>query len=147
MIAVVQRVRQAAVHVEEKEVGAIETGLLVLLGVGHKDTEADVTYLVDKITHLRIFEDENQKMNLSVRDVGGSLLVVSQFTLLGDCRKGRRPSFGNAARPETAIPLYELFVEKTKAEGISCETGQFQAMMDVSLVNQGPVTLILESRT
>ena len=146
MIAVVQRVSSASVDVAKTRVGEIDAGLLVLLGVGHEDTERDVDYLVDKITNLRIFEDENGKMNLSVRDVGGSLLVVSQFTLLGDCRKGRRPSFGNAARPDVAVPLYEAFARKVKASGLSCETGQFQAMMDVSLVNSGPVTLIVESR-
>ncbi len=145
MIAVVQRVSEAAVTVAEKTVGRIDKGLLVLLGVGKGDAEKDADYLADKIIGLRIFEDGNGKMNRSLTDVGGRMLVVSQFTLLGDCSKGRRPSFINAADPESANALYEYFSRRVARNGIEVETGRFGAMMAVSLVNDGPVTLILES--
>lgn len=146
MRAVVQRVRESAVMVDGEPVGRIGAGLMVLLGVADDDGEADAEFLVEKVVHLRIFEDDNGKMNRSVLDVGGALLVVSQFTLLGDCRKGRRPSFVHAAPPEKAEALYEYFVSKARAHGLPVETGRFRAMMDVSLVNNGPVTLLLESR-
>ncbi len=131
--------------VDENTVGEIGAGLLVLLGVGQSDSEAAADYLVKKIIGLRIFEDAEGKMNLSVQDCGGSVLVVSQFTLYGDVRRGKRPSFDAAARPEEAKGLYEYFVGKIRAAGLHCETGQFQAMMDVELVNSGPVTIILDS--
>jgi len=121
-------------------------GLLVLLGVGQEDTDSDVTYLAEKITGLRIFEDPDGKMNLSVVDVRGSVLAVSQFTLYGDVRRGKRPSFDAAARPESARLLYESFVERIRSAGLRCETGRFQEMMQVELVNQGPVTILLDSR-
>jgi D-tyrosyl-tRNA(Tyr) deacylase len=144
--AVIQRVKESAVTVDGREVGRIGRGLLVLLGASRDDTRKDADYLLDKTLHLRIFEDEAGKMNRSLLDVGGALLVVSQFTLYGDCRKGRRPSFVQAAPPETAEELYEDFVGKARERGVPVETGQFRAMMDVALVNDGPVTLILESR-
>lgn len=146
MRAVVQRVTESAVTVDGETVGRIGPGLMVLLGVADGDAEKDADYLADKIVHLRIFEDETGRMNRSVLDAGGSLLVVSQFTLLGDCRKGRRPSFVAAAPPETAEALYEYFASRAARFGIPVETGRFRAMMDVSLVNNGPVTLLLESR-
>lgn len=146
MKAVIQRVRESAVTVDGREVGRIGLGLLVLLGVSRDDTPADADYLLDKTLHLRIFEDEAGRMNRSLLDVGGELLVVSQFTLYGDCRKGRRPSFVQAAPPETAEALYEHFVDQARGSGVPVATGRFRAMMDVSLVNDGPVTLILESR-
>lgn len=145
MRAIVQRVSRASVTVDGQVVGQIERGLLVLLGVGQSDTEADADYLAEKICGLRIFEDENEKMNLSVLDVGGAVLAVSQFTLYGDVRKGKRPSFDAAARPERAKELYEYFVSQVKAKGLRCETGIFQAMMKVELVNDGPVTILLDS--
>jgi D-aminoacyl-tRNA deacylase len=145
MIAVVQRVSEAAVTVEGETVGRIDQGLLVLLGVGRGDIETDADYLVEKVAGLRIFEDENGKMNRSLSDVGGRMLAVSQFTLLGDCRKGRRPSFGNAADPATANRLYDYFARRVAEKGIGVETGRFGALMAVSLVNDGPVTLIVES--
>ncbi len=145
MIAVIQRVSESAVAVGGETVGRIDAGLLVLLGVGRGDIETDVDYLVDKIVGLRIFEDDKGKMNRSLADVGGRMMVVSQFTLLGDCRKGRRPSFLNAADPETAEVLYECFARKVSEKGIEVATGRFGAMMAVSLVNDGPVTLIVES--
>jgi D-aminoacyl-tRNA deacylase len=131
--------------VDGDTVGEISAGLLVLLGVGKSDAEADADYLVEKILGLRIFEDAEGKMNLSVQDAGGAVLVVSQFTLYGDVRRGKRPSFDAAARPEEASRLYEYFVAKVRAAGLRCETGQFQAMMDVELVNSGPVTILLDS--
>ena len=146
MRAVVQRVKNSSVNVGGDVVGKIGQGLLVLLGVANGDTTKDADFMAKKISHLRIFEDENQKMNRSLLDVGGEILVVSQFTLLGDCRKGRRPSFINAAGPEQATKLYEYFVKKTREQGISVQTGQFRAMMEVELINDGPVTLILESK-
>ena len=145
MRAVVQRVSHAKVTVKEWIAGEIGLGLLVLLGVGREDTEADVNYLAEKIAGLRIFEDSDGKMNLSVIDVGGSVLAVSQFTLYGDVRRGKRPSFDAAADPDTARRLYELFVERVRATGLRCETGRFQAMMQVELVNDGPVTILLDS--
>ncbi len=145
MRAVVQRVQKASVHVGGTEVGAIGAGLLVFLGVTHTDTEADARYLADKICGLRIFEDADDKMNLSVQDTGGSILSVSQFTLFGDCRRGRRPSFTEAARPEQGQALYEVFNEALRANGMQVATGQFQAHMEVSLVNDGPVTMLLDS--
>jgi D-tyrosyl-tRNA(Tyr) deacylase len=145
MRAVIQRVTRARVEVEGQVTGAIENGLLVLLGVRHEDKEQDAEYLVRKVIGLRIFNDDAGKMNLSVRDVGGSLLVVSQFTLYGDCTKGMRPSFDRAARPEQAKRLYDHFVSLARASGIPTETGIFQASMQVTLTNEGPVTLICES--
>jgi len=145
MRAVVQRVSRAKVTVGEWTSGEIGHGLLVLLGVGHGDTEGDAIYLAEKIAGLRIFEDENGKMNRSVQDVGGSVLAVSQFTLYGDVRKGKRPSFDGAAPPAEARRLYEFFVERVRALGLRCETGRFQEMMQVELVNEGPVTILLDS--
>jgi D-aminoacyl-tRNA deacylase len=145
MRAVVQRVLSASVAVEGQLVGQIGPGLLVLLGVSATDAEADAAYLAEKIAGLRIFEDADGKMNLSVTDVGGSVLAVSQFTLYGDVRRGKRPSFDTAARPERARDLYDSFVVSIRRLGLQCETGQFQAMMSVSLVNHGPVTILLDS--
>jgi D-tyrosyl-tRNA(Tyr) deacylase len=145
MRAVVQRVSRAKVTIENWTSGEIGHGLLVLLGVGHEDTEADATYLAEKIAGLRIFEDEDGKMNRSVQDVGGSVLTVSQFTLYGDVRRGKRPSFDAAAPPEHARRLYEFFVERIQAAGLRSETGRFQEMMQVELVNEGPVTILLDS--
>ena len=145
MRAVVQRVSSSKVTVDGEVTGEINKGLLVLLGVTHEDTSKDVDYIIDKVLNLRIFEDENEKMNLSLKDVGGELLVVSQFTLYGDCRKGRRPSFSSAARPEVATKLYEEFIEKARKEGIVTKTGQVGAHMMVDLTNDGPVTILLES--
>ncbi len=146
MRAVVQRVSRASVTVENEVVGAIERGFLVLLGVGEDDTQDDVIYLAGKISGLRVFEDDAGKMNRSLDDVGGKMLVVSQFTLLGDCRKGRRPSFIKAAAPEKADELYRSFVAEVRGQGIEVETGRFQQHMDVELINDGPVTLLLDSR-
>ncbi|MGD9364823.1 MAG: D-aminoacyl-tRNA deacylase [Desulfobacteraceae bacterium] len=145
MEAVVQRVLQSSVLVGSNEVGAIGKGLVVLLGVAHDDTEKAADWLADKIAHLRIFEDAEGKMNRSLMDVAGSLLVVSQFTLLGDCRKGRRPSFINAAPPDKARSLYHRFIECVRRMGIDTATGTFGAHMQVALVNDGPVTLIISS--
>ncbi len=145
MLAVVQRVRSARVIVGDEVVGAVGHGLLVLLGVAHKDTVAEVQWLADKVVGLRIFADDKGKMNRSVAEVGGGVLVVSQFTLYGDCRKGRRPSFIAAAPPEIAEPLYETFLNAVKALGVPVAAGRFGAMMQVELVNDGPVTLILET--
>lgn len=145
MRAVVQRVNRCRVLVNGNTVGEIGPGLLVLLGVGKTDNEAAADYLAEKILGLRIFEDDQEKMNLSVQDKRGEVLVVSQFTLYGDVRRGKRPSFDAAARPENANRLYQYFVGKLRSSGIRCETGQFQAMMDVELVNQGPVTILLDS--
>jgi D-aminoacyl-tRNA deacylase len=146
MRAVVQRVARARVVVDGQVVGEIQQGLLVLLGVTHTDTPADVRWLADKIAWLRIFNDADGKMNRDVTETGGGILVVSQFTLYGDCKKGRRPSFIDAARPETAVPLYEAFVNAIKALGIPTATGSFGAMMQVELVNDGPVTLVVDSK-
>ncbi|MDK2564673.1 D-aminoacyl-tRNA deacylase [Romboutsia sedimentorum] len=145
MRAVVQRVSSSKVTVDNNITGQISKGLLVLLGVTHEDTSKDVDYMIDKILNLRIFEDENEKMNLSLKDVGGELLVVSQFTLYGDCRKGKRPSFSNAARPDLATKLYEEFIKKAKSQEIVVGTGEFGAHMMVDLTNDGPVTILLES--
>lgn len=145
MRAVIQRVKHSKVEVDGAVVGQIGPGLLVLLGVGEGDTEKDSDYLARKIAHLRIFQDEKGLMNRSVLESGGSVLVVSQFTLWGDCSKGRRPSFIRAARPEKARELYEHFVGVLRGEGLPVATGQFQEMMDVHLVNDGPVTLLLDS--
>ena len=146
MRAVVQRVSRASVKVDGEVAGRIAEGLLVLVGVGHDDSESDAVYLADKIASLRIFEDEAGKMNRSVAEVGGAVLAVSQFTLFGDSRKGKRPSFDAAARPERARELYQHFVECIVAAGLRCETGRFQEMMDVELENQGPVTILLDSK-
>ena len=146
MRTILQRVKEARVKVEGDVIGQIGKGIVVLLGAGKEDTEYDVDYLVDKIVNLRIFEDHNNLMNLSVIDSGGEILVVSQFTLYGDCRKGRRPSFDKASPPELAENLYELFVEKVRKRGVKVETGQFRAMMDVHLVNWDPVTLMMDSK-
>jgi D-tyrosyl-tRNA(Tyr) deacylase len=145
MRAVVQRVQQSSVKVDDQIVGQIGSGLLVLLGVAKNDGTKDVDYLVNKIIHLRIFEDANGKMNRSLLDTGGELLAVSQFTLLADCRKGRRPSFIEAAEPEKATELYQTFVDKVRQHGIRVQTGRFGAMMAVALINDGPVTIIIES--
>ena len=145
MRAVVQRVSRAQVTVNDWISGEIGLGLLVLLGVGQDDTEAEANYLAEKVAGLRIFEDAGGKMNRSVTEVGGSILVVSQFTLYGDVRRGKRPSFDAAASPDLARRLYEFFVERIRAAGLRCETGRFQEMMHVELVNEGPVTILLDS--
>jgi len=144
MRAVVQRVKKASVTVDGKIVGSIERGLMVLLGIHEKDTINELLWMAEKIVKLRIFEDEEGKMNISVKDIGGDILLVSQFTLYGDLKKGTRPSYIEAARPEVAIPLYEKMIETLKNEGLRVETGVFGAMMDVELINSGPVTIILE---
>ena len=146
MRAVVQRVKQAGVTIAGNAVGEISQGLMILLGVAKEDTASDAAYLAEKIAGLPIFTDEEGKMNLSVQDVQGEILVVSQFTLYGDCRKGRRPGFSDAALPETANLLYEEFVRRLKELGLSVQTGVFQADMLVSLVNDGPVTMLLDSK-
>ena len=146
MRAVIQRVKEASVSVETEEVGRIDQGILVLLGVGQDDGPGDAIYMAEKVVHLRIFADEQGKMNRSLLDVGGGLLAVSQFTLWGDCRKGRRPSFITAAEPTKAEELYEAFVQHAGSLGVTVATGRFQEMMEVSLVNDGPVTLLLDSK-
>ena len=146
MKAVIQRVSRARVVIESREHSSIQLGILILLGVEKGDTAPDATALAKKIVELRIFEDEAGKMNRSVLDVHGEILAVSQFTLLGDCRKGRRPSFDDAASPDEARQLYDAFVESLRSTGVRVQTGVFQANMDVELVNQGPVTFILESK-
>ena len=146
MRAVVTRVRSASVTIDGAVNGAIGRGYLVLLGVGPHDTEETAVKLADKICNLRIFRDENDKMNRSLADVGGGLLIVSQFTLYGDCRKGNRPSFTGAARPETAIPLYEAFIARCRESGLPVETGEFGADMKVELLNDGPVTLWMDTK-
>ncbi len=145
MRAVLQRVKQASVSVAGTTVGAIGKGFLVLLGVGQQDTVDEVAYMVAKTVNLRVFEDADGLMNLSIGDAGGQVLVVSQFTLYGDCRKGRRPSFSEAAEPGLARTLYEHYIAGLKAAGLTVATGKFQAMMNVALVNDGPVTLLLDS--
>ena len=145
MRTVVQRVSKSKVTIDNKLTGQISTGLTVLLGVSSHDTEKDADYMAEKVGNLRIFADTEDKMNLSVKEIGGEVLVVSQFTLYGDCRKGRRPSYNKAASPEMAERLYEYFVESLERQGLKVATGRFQAMMDVSLVNDGPVTILLDS--
>jgi D-tyrosyl-tRNA(Tyr) deacylase len=145
MRAVVQRVSRAQVVIAGEITGQIGLGLLILLGVGHDDTEADANYLAEKIAGLRVFEDDSGKMNRSVQDVGGSVLAVSQFTLYGDVRRGKRPSFDRASPPEKARQLYESFVARIRSTGLRCETGRFQERMKVELVNEGPVTILLDS--
>lgn len=146
MRAVVQRVKNARVDVADKTVGEIGPGLLIFLGVGREDSEADCNYLANKIAHLRIFSDKNNLMNLSLIDTGGEALVVSQFTLWGDCRKGRRPSFTQAADPDKARQVYEQFMNALRSHGVKVSGGEFQAMMDVHLLNDGPVTLMMDSK-
>ncbi len=146
MRAVIQRVKLSSVIVGNELVGEIGIGLLVLLGVAISDKIDDAKYVADKIVHLRIFEDEDHRLNRSLIDMGGEMLVVSQFTLLGDCKKGRRPSFVKAAPPDLANELYQQFVERVRQHGVSVKTGRFQTMMEVSLINDGPVTLIVDSK-
>lgn len=146
MKAVIQRAKNAYVTVNDKKVGEIDHGFVVFLGVTHDDTLDDVLYLVNKIVHLRVFEDTNNKMNVSLLDVGGSILSISQFTLYGDTRKGRRPNFMQAADPKLAKKLYEHFNEQIKQQGVQVETGRFGEMMDVQFTNVGPVTLLLDSK-
>lgn len=146
MRVIVQRSKEAQVTVEGSIVGHIPVGLVLLVGVTHEDSEQDAKYLAEKIAGLRIFEDEEGKMNLSVKEIGGQILSISQFTLYGDCRKGRRPNFLAAARPELAEPLYERFNSLLREQGLTVETGVFGAMMDVSLTNWGPVTLTIDSK-
>lgn len=146
MKVVLQRSRQASVEVKGNTVGQIEQGLVLLVGIKHGDGSKDIQYVADKVANLRIFEDSEKKMNLNVLDIGGKILSISQFTLYGDTRKGRRPSFTEAARPEEAEELYETFNQALREKGIKVETGKFGAMMDVKLVNDGPVTLIVESK-
>lgn len=145
MRVLIQRVKNASVTIEGTVQGRIEQGLLILLGVCEGDTAQDAAYLAEKCTGLRIFTDENDKMNLSCADIGGGLLIVSQFTLYGDCKKGKRPNFMRAARPETAIPLYEHFIAQCRSSGLPVETGIFGADMQVSLVNDGPVTIWMDT--
>lgn len=145
MRVLIQRVKNASVTIEGTVQGQIEQGLLILLGVCEGDTAQDAAYLAEKCTGLRIFTDENDKMNLSCADIGGGLLIVSQFTLYGDCKKGKRPNFMRAARPETAIPLYEHFIAQCRSSGLPVETGIFGADMQVSLVNDGPVTIWMDT--
>lgn len=146
MRAVVQRVTEGSVTVEGKVTGEIKNGFVVLLGVGNEDTEADADYIADKVSNLRVFEDENGKMNLSLKDVGGEILAVSQFTLYGDCRKGRRPGFTEAAPPEKAKALYDYFTDRLRKADIKVGEGIFQADMLVKIYNDGPVTLLLDSK-
>ena len=145
MRAVVQRVKSASVTVDGQRISEIGKGFLVLLGVGQADTDADLDYMVNKVANLRVFEDDEGRMNRSLLEVGGEALVVSQFTLFGDCRKGRRPSFIDAARPEKADAMYEAFMQALSKLGIPVKAGIFQAMMDVALINDGPVTILLDS--
>ena len=145
MRAVLQRVKKASVDVDNKTIGSIGSGLLILLAVHQDDTDKDVVWLADKIVNLRVFDDADGRMNLSLLDTGGEMLIVSQFTLYGDCRKGRRPSWSGSAQPLLADRLYRHFISQIEARGITTATGEFQAMMEVSLLNDGPVTLILDS--
>ena len=145
MRAVIQRVSSARVVIDDHLTGEIGSGVLLLLGVHKEDTDNDITWLADKAVNLRIFEDSQGKMNLSLLDTGGSMLIVSQFTLLGDCRKGRRPSWSVAAPPDRAKHLYEQFIQEVQKRNVPCATGRFQAMMEVSLVNSGPVTMLIDS--
>lgn len=146
MRVVVQRSKEAKVTVNGKTVGEIQKGFVLLVGVTHEDQEADAAFLAEKIVNLRVFEDDQGKMNYSLMDVGGEILSVSQFTLYGDCRKGRRPNFMDAARPDHALSIYETFNHLLREKGVKVETGEFGAMMDVQLTNDGPVTLIIESK-
>ena len=146
MRAAIKRVKEAMVEVEGEVVGRIGRGILLFLGIRKDDTEDDIKYLVEKVVGLRIFEDDAGKMNISIADVEGEILVVPQFTLYGDCRKGRRPSFDEAASPDIAERLYSLFVEEVKKRGVNVQTGRFRAIMDIHLVNSGPVTILLDSR-
>ncbi|MGZ3515191.1 MAG: D-aminoacyl-tRNA deacylase [Thermodesulfobacteriota bacterium] len=146
MRAVIQRVKSAHVCVDNRVTGSIERGLLLLLGVGKGDSESDISFLTSKIPELRIFEDESGKFNLSLKEIGGEMLVVSQFTLYADYRRGRRPSFTEAEEPNTAKHLYEKFILRLRDQGIKVQTGEFQAKMEVHLINDGPVTLLLDSR-
>lgn len=145
MRAVIQRVKSSEVAVQNEKIAAIDSGLLILLGIGREDDETDIDYLINKIINLRIFEDAEGKMNLSALNLNKSIMVVSQFTLYGDCKKGRRPSFFNAAPPDRAEQLYDTFVEEIRKQNLVVATGKFQAMMDISLVNDGPVTLLIDS--
>jgi len=145
MRAVIQRVKKGSVEIEKKEIGKIKEGLVILLGVSRNDVEKDAEYLAEKIINLRIFEDKKGKMNLSIGDINGQILIISQFTLYGDCKKGRRPSFISAALPDQAAKLYEYFVRCLKNYHLKIETGQFQTMMLVKIYNQGPVTILLDS--
>ena len=146
MRAVVQRVKRASVSIDGQVISSIEKGLLVLLGVATGDAEADADFLAEKVANLRVFPDDEGKMNRSVKEAAGAVIAVSQFTLLGDARKGRRPSFIEASEPERANQLYEHFCAKVREQGLTCATGKFQAMMDVELVNDGPVTILLDSK-
>lgn len=146
MRGVIQRVKSSSVKVDDKVIGEIKEGLLILLGVGEGDQDQDLDYIFEKTINLRIFEDEEGKMNKSLLDIGGELLVVSQFTLYGDVRKGRRPSFSSSAKPDMAEVYYEKFLEKSRSEGIKTQSGEFGADMEVSIVNDGPVTILLDSK-
>jgi len=146
MRAVVQRVTEASCKVDGQVTGRIGRGLLVLLGVGKEDGQQDIDYIVDKVMHLRIFGDEQDKMNLDVRQAGGGVLLISQFTLYGDCRKGRRPDFSSAGRPDAAEALYEQTIAALREKGIEVQTGTFAAMMEIACVNDGPVTMLLDSK-
>ncbi len=147
MRAVIQRVKQARVAVANHTVGEIGRGLLTFLGVGREDTREDADYLADKVVNLRIFEDSEGKLNFSLKDIGGEILIVSQFTLYADCRKGRRPSFSLAAEPDLARKLYQYFTSKVKSQGVKVALGEFQAKMEVELINEGPVTILLDSKS
>ena len=146
MRAIVQRVKSANVQIDEQLVAEIESGLLIFLGISIDDQQSDIDYLISKIANLRIFRDDDLRMNKSLLDVGGQALVVSQFTLYGDCRKGRRPNFSQAAKPEQAHQLYQAFINQLRQLGVDVETGMFQATMDVGLTNDGPVTILLDSK-
>jgi len=145
MRAVIQRVRRASVTVDRQQIGSINKGLLLFLGIHRHDTEKELAWMVDKVVNLRVFEDKNSRMNQSLMDIQGEILIVSQFTLYGDCRKGRRPGFSEAAPPEHARKLYHKYIEAVRKKGLTTASGTFQAMMDVSLVNDGPVTLLIDS--
>ena len=145
MRAVIQRVKQASIAIDGIRTGSISRGIVTFLGICHKDDIRAISWMVEKIIHLRIFSDPDGKMNISLADINAEMLIVSQFTLYGDCRKGRRPGYSAAAPPEIAEPLYNRFVEEVRKKGIHAETGRFQAMMDVALINDGPVTLLLDS--